>query len=393
MLSRSAGGPLLAGLGTAAVLAVATAPPVLAEPDPAPEGGRLTSAAATEAPSEPPSDPPSDEPSGDPGDPSDPPTEDPTDPPSEDPTDPPSEDPTDPPGGDPTDPPTGDPTDPPTGDPSNPPTTPPPGGGDPGTGQPGKPVLSLWLSTSSSTVKPGGSVTVTVKVTSAQATAHGTVLRLAASGASVRPAAQGLGSIGGAGGQAQATLTAPADARPGLIKLKASVSASKAATVTRSYTLILTSASGALPPGVSLSNLPPNVPPLTDTAFDAVAGIPLPQVALPPVASPQIAASPPPLVPRAVLRARVDGTFGTDDLTAVHAGWLAAMTASVGLLLTRSRLARRGRLPAHVRRWLDGRRLTEARLRTVPPQPAPAPARLVWLPLRPKGAVRLPARG
>jgi hypothetical protein len=247
----------------------------------------------------------------------------------------------------------------------------------------------MWLSTSSSTVKPGGTIAVTVKVAAAKATAHGTVLRLSASGASVGPSAQGMGSVGGGGRTAAATVTAPSNAQPGTIKLKASVSASKAATVSRNYTLILTSASGALPPGISLSSLPPDVPPLTNSSFNAVPGIPLPQVALPPVASPQIAPSPMPVTPDAALRAGFEKSFDAEDLAAIHAGWLAAMAASVALLLARTRASRRHEVPAHVRRWLAGRRLTDARLRTLPPQPAPVPVRVAWLPLRPKATVRL----
>ncbi|MFI0355693.1 hypothetical protein [Actinomadura sp. 9N407] len=369
MLSRSAGGSLLAGLGTAAVLAVATAPPVIAEPEPLPSGEN------TETPTNPP-------------DPSDPPTTGPTDPPTTGPTDPPDppdpSDPPDPP--DPSDPP--DPPDPP--DPTDPPdppdpTTPP----DPGTPVPAKPALSLGISVSASTVKPGGTITATARVTSAHATAHGTVLRLATTNASVSPAAQGLGSVSGTGRTAQATIKAPSNAKPGTIMLKATVSASKATSVSRSYRLILTSATGALPPGISLSSLPPDVPPLTSPAFNAVAGIPAPQVALPPVASPQIAPSPMPMVPMAGLRRNLGDPFDSEDLAALQAGWLAAMTVSIGLMLARTRLARRNALPREVRRRLAGRLLTEARLRTLPPQPAPVPSRLTWLPLHFRGAVRI----
>ncbi len=379
MRSR-AGGSLVAGLGMAAILSVATAPPVIAEPDPSPTPSEETTAPD---PSEDPAPDPSEDPTPDP-------SEDPTPDPSEDPTPDPSEDPTP----DPSEDPTPDPSETPTPDPTQ--TTPGPGTGDPGGGDqaPAKPVLGLWVSTDSSSMKPGGSITATLKVTSAKATAHGTVVRLSASGASVSPPAQGMGSVGSGGRTAKATITAPANAKPGTIKLTATASASGAATVTKRFSLIVLTPSGSLPPGITLSSLPPDLPPLTPPPNDPMAGFPaFPQVTLPPVASPQIAPSVP-VIGRSssvALRANTyQEGFGIDDLAAIQAGWLAALATSSGLLLARVRLVRRGRpLPAYARRWLAGRPRTQARLRTIPPRPAPVPARAFWLPLSPKGAVRL----
>jgi hypothetical protein len=384
--SRPRSGSVLAGLGAAAILTVASAPPVIAQPEPSP-----STTGDTTATEQPPPDPsesptPTDPPTSDPPDPS--PT--PTDPPTSDPPDP-SESPT------PTDPPTSDPPDPtptPTPTPTTTPTKPPPSGGNGGTPPPApaNPALSVAVSTDNFMVKPGGTVAVTVTVGAKHATAHATVLRLSMSGASISPAAHGLGSVGGGGRTARATIMVPANAKPGYIYLRASASASKAATVSQSFRLIVTSPSGALPPGISLSNLPPGLPPLTAPPYDPMAGINLPQVALPPVASPQIAPSPAPLLSAAGLRSNTLGEgFGPEDLAALQAGWVAGLAVSVGLVLARARLARRRTpVPPHARRWLAGRKRTAARLRTVPPQPkyVPKPARLLWMPLYPKSAVR-----
>ncbi|MFG2091712.1 MULTISPECIES: hypothetical protein [unclassified Spirillospora] len=246
-------------------------------------------------------------------------------------------------------------------------------------------------------MRPGGSVTATVEVWSAHATAQSTVLRMSASDASVSPRTQNLGAVGGGGAAAIATVRAPSGAEPGIVTVKAAVSAAKARSVSRSYKLIITDSTGAPPPGVSLASLPPGVPPLTPSDFNPLKGMKGPQVALPPVASPQIAASPMPLVPVAGLRTIEDEMFTVQRLSALQAGFLAAMTAAVTLLLLRLRLARRAytvRIPlprAQRRRLLHtGKRLTAARLRALPPQPARVrPVRLVWLPVRPARAARL----
>ncbi|WP_165966646.1 hypothetical protein [Actinomadura sp. 7K507] len=256
-------------------------------------------------------------------------------------------------------------------------------------------MLSLGLSVSSATMRPGGSITATVRVSSARATAHGTVLRVSASGASVSPGTQRLGSVGGGGASAVATVRAPSDAKAGVITVRASVSAAKARGASRSYKLIVTDAAGALPPGVSLANLPPGVPPLTPDDFNPLGGMKGPQVALPPIASPQIAASPAPLVPVAGLSTVEEEMFTVEGLSSLQAGFLAAMGVSVMLLLLRLKLARRAYvpLPRALRRRLrlKAKRVTAARLRALPPQPAPVrPAiRLVWLPVRPARVARL----
>ncbi|MWK36525.1 hypothetical protein GEV43_22405 [Actinomadura sp. J1-007] len=144
---------------------------------------------------------------------------------------------------------------------------------------------------------------------------------------------------------------------------------------------------------MSASNLPPDVPPLTNSTFNPLGGMRGPQVALPPVASPQLAPSPMPLVPVSSLRKGPRQMFTMEELSSVQAGFLAAMTVSVTLLLLRLRLARRADPPlrraGRVQLQLAGKRITEARLRTLPPQPAPArPVRIAWLPLRPPRAAR-----
>ncbi|MBB4777508.1 hypothetical protein [Actinomadura livida] len=257
-------------------------------------------------------------------------------------------------------------------------------------------MLSLALSVSSATMKPGGSVTATVRVASANATAQNAVVRIAASGASVSPGTQSIGAVGSGGAAAIATVRAPSGAKPGLITVRATASASKASSVSRSYKLIITDASGAPPPGVSLANLPPGVPPLTPSTFNPLAGMKGPQVALPPISSPQIAASPAPIVPVAGLRTIEDETLTVQRLSSLQAGFLAAMAVSVALLLLRVRLSRRVPavripLPRAQRRRLRsaGKRLTEARVRALPPQPARSPVRIVWLPVRPARVARL----
>ncbi len=397
MRSRSAGS-ILAGLGAVALIGTAS-PPVAADPTPDPSGG------ASGSPSESPKDPPSGTPSETP---KDPPSQTPSDPPKSDPpkTDPPKTDPpkTDPPKTDPpkTDPPK---TDPPKTDPPGPPPTKPPPTKAP-TKPPTKPgtaktpVLSLGLTVSSATVRPGGSVTATVRVASANAAATGAVLRLSASGASVGPRTRSLGGVGSGGVSVRATVRAPSDAKPGVVTLRAEVSAAKAKGASGAYKLIVTDPAGAPPPGVSLANLPPGVPPLTPSGFDPLAGVAVPRVALPPVAPPRVApeTATGPLVPVASLHTLPGKPFTVNELGALQAGFLAAMSSAVTLLLLRLRLARRAARrrdavppipvplpPRAVRRRLvpAGRPLTAARLRTLPPQPAHVHSvRIVWTPAR-----------
>ncbi|WP_207934730.1 hypothetical protein, partial [Actinomadura sp. KC06] len=239
-------------------------------------------------------------------------------------------------------------------------------------------MLALGLTVSEATMRPGGSITATVRVSSRYATAGSTVLRLSASGASVSPRTRSLGPVGGGGATTVATVRAPSDAKPGLITLRAAASAAKAKSVSRSYKLIVTDASGAMPPGVSLANLPPGIPPLTPSGFNPLAGMRGPQVALPPIAQPQIAPHTGPLVPVSGLRELPDEPLTSEDLGALQAGFLSALTVSVTLLLLRLRLMRRAvdvRPPRAVRRRprMAGKKLTPARLRALPPQPAARP--------------------
>ncbi|GAA1894879.1 hypothetical protein [Actinomadura bangladeshensis] len=390
MRSRSAVS-VLAGLGAVTLIGTVGVHPVLADETPTPTATvsdtptdtpttdtPTTDPPATQEPTDPPtSDPPTDPPTSDP--PTDPPTSDP-------PTDPPT---SDPPTGEPTDPPTGTPTDPPTGTPTTPPPTRP--------GEPKTPVLSLALTVSEATMRPGGSITATVRVASANATATGTVLKMSASGATVSPGTQNLGSVGAGGAAAIATVRAPSTAKPGVITVRAAVSAAKARSVSRSYKLIITSPSGALPPGISPTRFPTGVPALTPPAFDPLAGMKGPQVALPPIApaTPQIAPASGPLVPVSNLSRLPAEPFTIAEMAALQAGFLAALGAAVTLLLLRLRLIRRteARMQRVTRRRLRaartrlaGKRPTAARLRTLPPQPARVrPPR----PLQPVPPIRL----
>ncbi|HEU5024695.1 MAG TPA: hypothetical protein VFV01_07195 [Spirillospora sp.] len=163
------------------------------------------------------------------------------------------------------------------------------------------------------------------------------------------------------------------------------MSASHAATRTRTYTLVVTEPSGALPPGITPGSLPPGVPPITPASVPGLSG---PDVVLPPVVGPQTAPAPIAPVPVANLRALPRDSSDLDDLTALQAGVLAAMASSVTLLLLRLRLARRegvsprrpGRLhlrPARVHPAGPPVRTAGPPVRAVPPQPVrprPRPA-------------------
>ncbi|WP_225992468.1 hypothetical protein, partial [Actinomadura montaniterrae] len=191
--------------------------------------------------------------------------------------------------------------------------------------------------------------------------------------------------MGTAGTSATVTVRVPAGAEPGTIRLTVRVSASHAATRTRTYTLVVTEPSGALPPGITPGSLPPGVPPITPASVPGLTG---PDVVLPPVVGPQTAPAPIAPVPVANLRALPRDSSDLDDLTALQAGVLAAMASSVTLLLLRLRLARRegvsprrpGRLhlrPARVHLRPARVRSAGPPVRAVPPQPVrprPRPA-------------------
>lgn len=367
MLSRTARGSALAGLCATAVIMVATAPPVTAEAAPAPSGDSSTG--ATPSPEPTPTDPAPSEPGPSGPDPSEPtPTEPP--PPEPTPNEPTPNEPA------PNEPSPNEPT------PNEPGTSPSPGpdpGGRPTPGSPSPPwasALSIEVSVSSQTVRPGGSITAHVRVSSAGRPAHGAVLRLSATKASVSPSARGMGSVGTEGVSATAAVGVPPNAGPGTFTLQASVSAAGTATVSRSYTLIVTSASGAIPAGVTPSSLWPGLPPVGSSPITPLSG-PSPQVVLPPAVAPQVIPRPWPLVRLTALRSHADGDFEGGSLATLQAGWLAALSISLGFLLARLRM--NGLTPAASRRLLRahpelaGKRLTAARLRTLPPRPAPVP--------------------
>lgn len=344
MLSRTGSGAVLAGLGAAAVLGV-LAPPVLADPTPSPSGSSSSEPSAEPTSPEPaPSDPPASEPP-----PSDPPT---STPPTSEPS--------------PGDPPSGDPS------PSDPPSSEPP------SENPKTPVLSVRVSVSKKSVRPGESVTATARVKAAAATARETLLSVNAADVTVKPGSVALGEVGAAGRTARVTVRVPADAGPGTVKLTAKVTAAKAKPVSRTFTFTVveapSSGGGSGSGAGSGTSLPtaavPQVAPLTNSSFQSVPAIRAPQVALPPVSAPQTAPSPEPVTPVAGLRAVPDDGWDTGDLAALQAGWLAALTSTGAIVFVRVRVARRRRDVRRARHLYAGKRLTAARLRTLPPQPS-----------------------
>ncbi|MBO2438704.1 hypothetical protein [Actinomadura nitritigenes] len=185
------------------------------------------------------------------------------------------------------------------------------------------------------------------------------------------------------------TVQVPSGAKPGTIRFTVRASASHAAAETRTYTIVVTEPSGALPPGISADALPPGVPPVTPEGVPG--GLTGPDVVLPPVVGPQTAPAPIAPVPVANLRALPRDSSDLDDLTALQAGVLAAMASSVTLLLLRLRLARRegvsprrpGRVHLRFRRArprLDGPPVRPVPPRPVRPRPRPAapPPVAVW---------------
>ncbi|GLZ13081.1 hypothetical protein Acsp04_33160 [Actinomadura sp. NBRC 104425] len=239
-------------------------------------------------------------------------------------------------------------------------------------------MLSLGVSVSKTSVRPGESVTATAKVKAAKATAQETRLSVNAADVTVKPGSVALGTVGAAGRTARVTVRVPADARPGTVKLTAKVTAAKAEPVSRTFTFKVTEApssgSGSNSNAGSGTSLPtaavPQVAPLPNSSFQSVPAIRAPQVALPPVSAPQTAPSPEPLTPVAGLRAVPDDGWDTGDLAAVQAGWLAALTSTGAIVFVRVRVARRRRDVRRARHLYAGKRLTASRLRTLPPQPS-----------------------
>ncbi|SEG94603.1 hypothetical protein SAMN04489712_1493 [Thermomonospora echinospora] len=406
MAYRSAGTPVALGLGVAMILGTSTAAPALAFAD-------EPSASPSEQTAEPTSEPTTSDPEPEPTTPSpDPSTPDPEpttpDPepttPSPQPTSPdpepttpdpepttPSPQPTSPgprpgPGG-PKDPdkPGGGPTKP--TDPTRP-DDPPPGA-----------TVAVKLSLSSPVGSPGGSLTATAYVRSGAKAARDVRLVLSGAGFTVRQCTISvpcrLGAVGEGGESAPVTVYVPGDARPGSqITVYATVTAAQSTPQTASVVFGVTDGVPG-PAGV----LPPGGFPGGGLAPGSVGG--LPQVVLPPVASPQIAPGVIQISPVAAIRDNDDsGPPALQRVAAVQAGWLSALLASISLLLASrpglrpaSRTARQapGRsliIDRDVRRRLNGKRPTAARLRALPPQPAPRPKappriRVVWLPFRP----------
>ncbi|MFG2003793.1 hypothetical protein ACGFNU_32005 [Spirillospora sp. NPDC048911] len=267
-------------------------------------------------------------------------------------------------------------------------------------------------------VAPGGSVTAMVRVSASKANATGATVRLSGSGVSISPGSQSLGTVTSAGANALATVNIPDTAKHGVITISATVSAAKAASKTASATVVVTAKENIAPP--------PGTGPASPGAPGSSGGAPgsggfnpfsLPpsQVALPPVASPQIAPDAQPILSTVALRAGTEPAFDSKDLAALQAGWLAALAASTALLLARLQMSRRRRasalrtrrahhvlflpygpkLPKGVKvpngvELPKGKKLTAARLRALPPQPARPPkpperersVRVVWVPLR-----------
>ncbi|MFC5185244.1 hypothetical protein [Actinomadura harenae] len=405
MRTRPVGLPLFAGLGAAAVLAFGglAAPAAFADPTPT-SGTSDTPAPGDGTPSETPTPTPTET------TPTDPPTT-PTDPPTSTP-------PTDPPG---------------SGTPGGGTGSPgggTPGGGTPGGGTPGgetpgggtpggnlpggpsptppgdgQPGLGLRIALSTSAVHAGDTVSVSATVSGS---ASGVTVDFGASGgASVSPASSYVGGVSGSA-SVLGSVTVPAGTKPGTITVKATVTSSNAGAHSVSTPLSVVAASvtipgngngnggppgayGNLPPGVNAP--PPGLDPLGDhNAFQA------PSVALPPVAGPQVAAFALPASPVTSLQAAHEPLLSGAEPGAVAWAGAAVVVAS-GLLMTPLFWTRRRRTLARdertnwillgkgitardltakglVRLNLAEKRLTVARMRALPPQPAPAPRRL-----------------
>ncbi|MFV2177024.1 hypothetical protein [Actinomadura sp. LOL_011] len=365
MRSRSTGGVLLAGVGAAAVLSVSGATPAMADPTPSTSPSDTTP-------------PPSDTPTPTPPPDTPTPTPDPTPTPTPTPTDPPTDPPTETPTPTPTDPPTGTPTPTPTPTPTDP-------GGPSGPGR-----LAVELSATGTTVRPGGSIRVTAHYWSLGAASKGAVLRVTAPGATVRPAQRSIGTLGAGGGNATVTVSVPADADPRAVRVTATVSASGAKAASRSFTLVVTDPSGTVPADLAAltSTLDPGAPSpgvptgLPSTVPGLLGDIRAPQVALPPVASPQVAPLSNAIAPMSSLRGLHGDASPIEELGALQAGVLAALGSAVTLALLRIRLARRaGPPPARVygRTYgrVDGRGrpsrhgVRVALLPAEPPRPSP----------------------
>lgn len=280
-----------------------------------------------------------------------------------------------------------------------------PGGGPttPGGGN-GKPGLGLGIALSTSAVHAGDTVSVSVSVSG---TASGVSVSLSASGgASAAPSSTWLGSVSGST-SALGSVTVPAGTKPGTITIKATVTSSNAGAHSVSASLSVVAASvtipgngnggppgpyGTLPPGVNAP--PPGLDPLGDrNPFQT------PSVALPPVTGPQVAGVSLPLSPVTSLKAAHEPLFSGAEPGAVAWAGAAVLVAS-GLLMTPRYVTRRRRLHARDERtnWillgkgitardltekglvqlnLAEKRLTVARMRALPPQPAPARRRLL----------------
>jgi len=398
------------GLGVAVILGTNAALPAAAFADDPSASPSETSAEPTSEPSPPEEPTPTDpEPTTPPPDPDPDPTT-----PSPDPTDPdpdpepttPDPDPTSP-GPDPTSP---DPSPTTPGpSPTTPGTTPPPTGTDPtdpGAPPPGS-TVAIKLSLSGTVASPGGTLTATTHIRAGKTAARDVRLTLSGSGFTVKQCTLWvpckLGTVTSKGRSVPVTVHVPADARPGSqITVYATVTAAQSKPQTASVAFGVVDAT-ALP-----TSLPPALP---DEALPAAAAN-LPQVALPPVASPQLAPTLMVVSPVAALRhGSGDGGERTVLLriAAVQAGWLAALLTSTSLVLLTLRLSpyrrtgtvvlgRALRVDRDVRARLNGKRPTAARLRTLPPLPAqPAGSRprfrLAWLPPRPNPQVRHGAVG
>ncbi|REE95558.1 hypothetical protein [Thermomonospora umbrina] len=278
------------------------------------------------------------------------------------------------------------------------PTTPPenpdgPGKPGPKPSNPAKPGLppkgttvAVTMALSDPVVSPGGSTTVTANVASGAVPATGVRVVFSGSGFTVNRCTVSvpcnLGTVTSSGQSISATVTVPSSASAGSsITVYATVTAARSTPQTKWALLGVASSSGdgggggyngALPPGL----FPGGSDPLNPGG--------VPQAVLPPVASPQIAPGLMQMTPVAAIGANDEdgdwpGPLG--EVAAVHAGWLSALLASIGLLMTSLLYSRRTRpaapgllrsltLGRDVRRKLGGKLPTESRLRTLPPEPA-----------------------
>jgi hypothetical protein len=209
--------------------------------------------------------------------------------------------------------------------------------------------MSVTLSLSADTAAPGSSVTATVYVSARQAIAHHTMVALSASKGTASLSTGKLGDVGSGGCATFGTVKIPSSLGSGAVTLTASVTADQAGkrTVARTITV---SAQTAVSSNSPTSNLVPTLPMTVNGELRQVpSNLSAPQVALPPIAPPIIAAATLDLGSSTVLRSN-DSSLGSESafrrLAEIQVAWLTTLLVGFALLLTQFRLQYRRPRPS-----------------------------------------------